>query len=520
VEELTMKRERILGLLAAAGTALIGIGASLYAINSPRRALAYSLLLAGAAVVGVLSAVHHREIRALARKRSSRYGFNTFLMIAAFASIAVIVQALAARHAVRYDVTRNTRFSLAAQTTAVLRELSRETEATAFYKKGTPEESRAEDLLARFAHETPRFRYEIVDPDQKPGRAKEMDVTTYGTTFLESAGRREKVQTLTEESLLNAVVKLSRGVVKIVYFAKGHGERDPENERPLGYSIAAQALEREGYEVRTISLFDAPVLPEDCAVLVIAGPKTDFVESETAKISDYLSRGGSAAVMIDPQTDLPNIEALLLRYRIKLEDDAVVDPFSRVFGGDYSVPVVTDYEDHPITRDFEIATFFPTARSIGLVGGEIEGTNARILAKTGKSAWGETDLAMIEKGQAVKDDSDIPGPVALAAIAEKSAAALPDGESRKSRIVVYGDADFADNSSFRLSGNSDFFLNAMHYLTEEKVLIALRPKRGLGDRLFLTASQGRFIFLVSVVLVPLAVMSYGASVWARNRRRG
>jgi len=255
-------------------------------------------------------------------------------------------------------------------------------------------------------------------------------------------------------------------------------------------------------------------------LIVVAGPKTDYVESEAAKIADYLSRGGSAVFMIEPETDLPNIEALLLRYRIRLEDDAVVDPFSRVFGGEYSVPVVTEYESHPITRDFDIATFFPTARSVSILDREIEGTDARALARTGKSAWGETDLALIEKGQAVKDDADIPGPVALAAVAEKTAPAGPDGEVRKSRVVVYGDADFADNSSFRLSGNSDFFLNAVNFLTDEQVLIALRPKRGLGDRVFLTASQGRFLFLVCVVLIPLAVIGYGTSVWARNRRRG
>jgi ABC-type uncharacterized transport system involved in gliding motility auxiliary subunit len=520
VEELRMNRERMLRLVAAAGTSLTGIGAALYAINSPRRALAYALLLGGAAVLSALAALHYRQIGALARKRSSRYGFNAFLAIAAFASIAVIIQAFSARHAVRYDLTRNKRFSLAAQTASVLRDLSRDIEVTAFCKKGTPDESRAEELLSRFARESARLRYEIVDPDQKPARAREMDVTTYGTTFLESEGRREKVQTLTEESLLNAVVKLSRGIVKVVYFVKGHGERDPGSERPLGYSIAARSLEREGYEVRAISLFDVSALPEDCALLVIAGPKTDLAESETAKTSEYLSRGGSAAVMIDPQTDLPNLEALVLRYRIRLRDDAVVDPFSRVFGGEYSVPVVTDYEDHPITRDFEIATFFPTARSIAIVESEIEGTAARILARTGKSAWGETDLELIEKGQAVKDESDFQGPVAVCAIAEKREVPGPDGGTRKSRIVVYGDADFADNSSFRLSGNSDFFLNAVNYLTDEQVLIALRPTRGLGDRLFLTASQGRFIFLVSVVLVPLAVVGFGASVWARNRKRG
>jgi ABC-type uncharacterized transport system involved in gliding motility auxiliary subunit len=520
VEELTMRRESVYRLIAAAAAALIAIGASLYTVNSPRRALAYSLLFSGAAALALLSALHYRRIGAFARSRSARYGLNAFLAIAAFASVAVIVQALSARHAVRYDLTRNQRFSLAAQTTAVLRDLSRDVDVTAFYKKGTPEETRAAVLLRQFAGESGRFRYEIVDPDQKPAKAKDMGVTSYGTAFAESAGRREKVQSLTEESLLNAVVMLDRGAVKVVCFVKGHGERDPKSERPLGYAIAAQALAREGYEVRALSLFDEPSVPEDCAALVIAGPKTDYIESEAAKISDYLSRGGSAVVMVDPQTELPNLEALLLRFRIRVRNDAVVDPFSRVFGGEYSVPVVTEYGDHPITRDFEIATFFPTARSIEIVGGGADGTDARVLARTGKSAWGETDLALIGKGQAVKDDADVPGPVAVAAVVERRSDGGTDGAARKSRLVVYGDSDFADNGAFRLSGNSDFFLNAMNFLTDEQVLIALRPTRGLGDRLFLTASQGRFIFLVSVVLVPLAVLGCGVFVWARNGRRG
>jgi len=515
-----MTREVAYTLFAAAGAILTGIGAFLYAVNSPNRFLAYTLIFAGVAVLIILGAVGYRRIGAFVRRRSSRYGVNTFLMIAAFASIAVIVQALSARHGLRYDLTRNKRFSLAQQTTAVLDGLRIEIDVYAFFKKGTPEESRAEDLLSQFAHRTEKLRYQLIHPDQKPRKAREMDIVAYGTTVVEAGERREKIQTLTEESLLNTVVKLEKGSVKAVYFVKGHGERDPDSDRPLGYSIAAEALAKESFETRTISLFDESSIPEDCAVLVIAGPRRDYIESEMGKIEEYLARGGAAVVMIDPQTVVSNIGTLLRRFGIKINDDAVVDPFSRVFGGEYSVPVVTEYESHPITRDFDIATFFPTARSVSILDREIEGTDARALARTGKSAWGETDLALIEKGQAVKDDADIPGPVALAAVAEKTAPAGPDGEVRKSRVVVYGDADFADNSSFRLSGNSDFFLNAVNFLTDEQVLIALRPKRGLGDRVFLTASQGRFLFLVCVVLIPLAVIGYGTSVWARNRRRG
>jgi ABC-type uncharacterized transport system involved in gliding motility auxiliary subunit len=515
-----MTRERYLRLLAAAGMALAAAGAVLYAIDSPKRTLTYALLIAGAGLLAVLSGFSYRRIGKLVRRRSSRYGANTFVMIAAFASIAVIVQAISVRHDARWDLTRNKRFTLAPQTVAVLDSLQKDIEVFAFFKKGTPDESRAGDLLAQFARRSPRFKYEIIDPDQQPRVAKEMDIITYGTTVAEAGGVREKIRTLTEESLLNAVIKLSKGGVKVVYFVKGHGERDPSSERPNGYSIASEALAAEGYEVRTLSLFDVASVPDDCAIVFAAGPKTDYIESEASKIQSYLAGGGSAVFMIDPRTDLPNLEALLGRYRIRLDNDAVVDPYSRVFGGDYSVPVVTEYGDHPITRDFDIATFFPTARSVGIIDREIEGTTARVLARTGKSAWGETDLSLIGKGQAVRGDQDIPGPLAIAAIAEKTAETQPGGRPKTSRIVVIGDADFADNSSFRLSGNSDFFLNVANYLSDDQTLISIRPKRALGDRVFLTASQGRFIFLVSVVLVPLAVVAYGASVWAKSRRRG
>ena len=515
-----MTREGTYTLFAAAGAILTGIGAFLYAVNSPNRILAYTLVLGGVAVLVILAAVGYRRIGAFVRRRSSRYGVNTFLMIAAFVSIAVIVQALSARHGLRYDLTRNKRFSLAQQTTAVLDGLRIEIDVYAFFKKGTPEESRAEDLLSQFAHRTEKLRYQLIDPDQKPRKAREMDIVAYGTTVVEAGERREKIQTLNEESLLNTVVKLEKGSVKAVYFVKGHGERDPDSDRPLGYSIAAEALAKESFEARTISLFDESSIPEDCAVLVIAGPRRDYIESEMGKIEEYLARGGAAVVMIDPQTVVSNIGTLLRRFGIKINDDAVVDPFSRVFGGEYSIPVVTEYEDHPATKDFDLATFFPTARSLGILGEKIEGTTTRVLARTGKSAWGETDLALIDKGQAVKSDEDLPGPVILAVIAERIAPVSPGAEEKRTRVGVFGDSDFASNSSFRLSGNSDFFLNVMNYLAQEEDLISVRPKQALGDRLFLTASQGRFIFLVSVVLVPLAVIAFGIFVWARRRRRG
>ena len=90
----------------------------------------------------------------------------------------------------------------------------------------------------------------------------------------------------------------------------------------------------------------------------------------------------------------------------------------------------------------------------------------------------------------------------------------------ESTIAVIGDSDFADNRAFNQWGNSDFLLNTINFLAEEKDLIAIRPKEGLGDTVFLTASQGRLIFLLCVVLLPLSVIVFGVSVFVSNRKKG
>ncbi len=517
-----MPRERVYRIVASSAVLLTVAGAAMYVVNSPLRTLTLALFAAGPAILIAIAALKRREFAAFITKRSSRYGLNAFLAIAAFAAIAVIVQAISARHSSRFDLTRNRRFSLADQTLSVLGGLQKDVTVYAFFKKGSQEESRAADLLDQFGHRAPRLHYEIVDPDEKPQEARELEVVSYGGAVVETAGRRERITSLTEAGLLNALIRATRGGPKAVYFVKGHGERDPASDDSRGYSIAAEAAGKESYDVRSVSLFDEPSVPEDCIVLFVAGPRKDYVQSEISKVSDFLARGRSAVFLIDPQVELPNVERLLAEYRLKVNDDAIVDPYSRAFGGEYSVPVVTEYENHPITRGFNLATFFPTARSVGVLEGEKPGLTARILAKTGKSAWGETDLELIDKGQAVKSDDDHPGPVPLVAIAEMSVPAdtARGAVKRTCKVVVCGDSDFADNASFRLSGNADLFLNILNYLADEGDLVAVRPKRGLGDRLFLTASQGRFIFLVSVLLLPLSVIVFGTTVWTARRRRG
>ncbi|UCH83437.1 MAG: Gldg family protein, partial [Candidatus Latescibacterota bacterium] len=251
-----MTRTQIIHLIGVGGLVVLLFGASLYAVNSPHQALTRGTLAAGALIILVYAAINFAAIREIAQKRSSRYGANMALMIVLFITILVVVQALSARHSYRFDLTRNQRFSLAEQTLGVLRDLSKDVTIHAFYQNSAQGRIPAGDLFDQFVHKTPRLRYEFIDPDQRPQLAKEMSITAYGTTVVSCGERTAVVTRLTEENLLNAIVKVTSEDVRTLYFVKGHGERDPTNDDPGGYSVARAALEKENHDVRTLSLFD------------------------------------------------------------------------------------------------------------------------------------------------------------------------------------------------------------------------------------------------------------------------
>ena len=69
----------------------------------------------------------------------------------------------------------------------------------------------------------------------------------------------------------------------------------------------------------------------------------------------------------------------------------------------------------------------------------------------------------------------------------------------------------------KLAGNKDFFLNAVNWLAEEKILIAIRKKETGLTPLMMTATQGNLVFWLSVVIIPSLVMVVGIGVAGRKR---
>jgi ABC-type uncharacterized transport system involved in gliding motility auxiliary subunit len=257
-------------------------------------------------------------------------------------------------------------------------------------------------------------------------------------------------------------------------------------------------------------------------VLVISGPGTNFLENELNHISAYVKQGGRALFMLDPG-GANGLVDYLSQYGFEVGKDLIIDTMSQVYGANYLTPVVVKYHaNHPVTRGFELATFFPAARSVHI---KEELPKGRYdLALTSDKSW-TVEGELTEKELTFDADRHTKGPISLAAVAaievvisEKKTEAGEESMKKWGKIVVLGDSDLVSNTHLKLAGNKDFFLNTLNWLAEENILISVRRKEPGLTPLMMTVPQGRLVFWLSMVIVPSLVLVVGIGVTARRRR--
>ncbi len=455
--------------------------------------------------------------------RMAQHGANAFILTSVFLGVLIFANLLIHRHKHRFDFTEGNLFTLAPQTKKFVADLPREVKLTAFFQIETPEKIAFENLIAGYLEETDKIDVTYVDPDKNPAVTKQYGVTTYGTVVLESGSKETKIQNTTEENLTNALLKVTRDEQKVIYFLEGHGENQINSTENEGYQTAKNNLEQDGFIVKPLLLLQTGQVPEDASALVVAGPKKPIQQEEQKALQSYLEKGGAIMMLVDPKAK-HGMEAFLKNWSVELGGNIVIDPMSKLFGGDFAAPVVNQYTIHPITSEFVLATIFPIIQSVGTIpSSKIETVE---LLKTSTNSWGESDF---ESGT-VKFDagSDLKGPVPVAVVATKLLESEEPHEENgepheheknqpKSTLVVIGDSDFANNRYSNFSGNGDFFLNTVSWLAEEENLISIRPKERKNSPVHLTSSWGSAIFVLGVLVFPGLVAATGIRIWWRRR---
>ena len=525
--------KRLLGLLGWLGVALVFAAVAIRFLKPEYQQYYNGLAIAGLVCTLLYILSQWREIGQALSGRQARFGTLAAASILVVLGILVAINYLSTRHNRRWDLTAARQFSLSDQTKKVLQDLKEPVKIRVFAK--TEEFQPFRDRLDEYAYQSKQVSTEYIDPVRRPGVAEQFGVTTLNTVVFEYKGRREKVNGDGEQELTNGLIKVIQGRQPKVYFTQGHGEKDTVSADRGGYNGIVASLTSGNFIVEKTVLAQASKVPDDADILVIAGPKTDFLAPEVEAVKAYLARGGKLLVMLDPvlkadQTQPVELQGLLKDWGIEADNDIVLDVsgMGQLFGTDESVPVAASYPPHPISENFNLMTAYPLSRSMTPVEGGVNGHTAQRLVETSRNSWGETNLKTLSGGQPAKmDDDDKKGPVSLAAAVSAAAGVTPpapdvkkDGDNPKpaeTRIVAFGDSDFASNAAIRVPGNLPLFMNTINWLAQQENLIAIGPRDPQDRRITLTADQQQRIFYLTVFIVPGLVLLAGVQTWWRRR---
>jgi ABC-type uncharacterized transport system involved in gliding motility auxiliary subunit len=326
-----------------------------------------------------------------------------------------------------------------------------------------------------------------------------------------------------EEAFTNAILDLLNPVKPTVYFTEGHGERTSEGAD--GIASFRARLQQEGMILKEWRSLGQASVPDDASLLVVAGPQVPFAPPEAELLGAYLEKGGKMLLLLDPvlgegkvsSLQKTGLEEVLGRWGAAPRQDLVVDPKMAVQYVGAQTFFASSYGNHPVVEDLAKNKFpvvFTLACSIQ-EGGAPAGYAVTPLLTTSSEAWGETDLATLD--QVSKGDLDTSGPAVLAAAV--GAASKEEEGQKKTRIVVAGDADIASDTLLQTgAGNALFLLNSVHWLLSQEQRLAIPPRAEADTRLNLTASQGRFLFVLFVLVLPGLVVAAGVRAYLRRRR--
>jgi ABC-type uncharacterized transport system involved in gliding motility auxiliary subunit len=526
--------KRAFDTIAWLGMALVLAAVAIFFLKAEWQPYSRWLAWGGLVCILVYTLGQWRDVVRLFAGRSARLGTISVASVVVVLAILTGINYISSREHKRWDLTASSQFTLSPQSIKVLKSLDAPLKLSVFSKENDFAAYR--DRLAEYEYTSKKVSTEYVDPDKKPTLARQLQVQSYGTIVIQYKDRTERVVGNTEQDITNGIIKVVTGKERKVYFTQGHGEKDTGVSERSGYSGIVAQLGRDNYKVEKLPLAQQGEVPTDAAAVIVAGPRTDLLPGEIEVLKTYLGKGGKVMLLIDPpdKLDAPplaNVIALAHEWAIDIGNNVVVDisGMGRLLGTDETMPVAVNYPTHPIVQDMNLMTMFPLARSVTPVTSGVNNRFAQAFVETSAKSWAETDLKTVigTGGQITFDEAkgDKKGPIAIGAAASAPVASAPppgekpadDAGKIESRVVVFGDSDFASNLALGISGNRDLFMNAVNWLAQQENLIAIRPKEADDRRISMTANQQLRVLILALFVVPLLVLGSGVYAWWRRR---
>ena len=516
-------------VLAILGLVSIIVGFLLSIILPEIQIFSWGLIAFGVILISTTATVNFRGVKGAVTSRRGKFGTSTTLMISIFAGIVVLVNAVGVGAYHQFDVTSLSQFTLTSQTKSVLAKLDTTVTAKFFYDPTdtTGVAAYGYSMLMLYQNYAPKLKIEMIDPDKSPEQARQYGITDsslYNTVIFETTNPvhdypvfPSEIQAQAEYSFTNAILEVTGIVERRVYFAVGDGEASPSTT----LTTVANVLKTNLLQVETINLQTVSSIPDDCAVLIVAGPTLPMSAAEKQLLANYLAADKAVLFMTNPNSP-DDIAKILTPWGVDVQNGTLIDPISHLTTN-LSTPVVVKSRSEFATSNVSVLTnsvFFPGATAI--VPQKTPPTNMEVTALvwTTTDAWmvqnyDPTTMPTFDPATETKQAWAIGAFITPTAITDSSGNTT--GYNQGPNIIVFGDSDFISDTNYYSGDNGNLFVYIVKALGAGTDIMQLDRKVLTTRRLVISPEATTFLNVSSIALLPAIVLIIGAIMWWRRR---
>ena len=435
-----------------------------------------------------------------------------------FIAIIGMLAWLSTQYVYQADWTTGARNTISDGSRRLLGEMDQPVQITAYIREDELTRSQISDLIGTYQRFKEDITLEFINPDLTPERVRELGIASGGEIVIRYRDRSEKIQTLSEQHLTNALLRLTRQDERWIVFLTGHGERPSSGETNHGLGVFSQELERKGLNVQAISLVESEI-PANINLLVLASPRSTLLPGEMEKLQSYIESGGNLLWLTEPDSPV-GLEPLAEQLGINFLPGMVVDATTQMFGIENpTFVVITGYPRHDISNEMTTVTVFPEAAALETTDSAV--WTAIPLLTTLEHSW--TEIGEIEGEIRFDQNSDErAGPLDIGVVLTRSPANEADTDDTSipnQRIVIIGDGDFLSNTYLGNPGNLDLGLNVVRWLSHDDATIEIQVKSAPDTTLILGKVAQAVIAIGFLIGLPLLLLLIGVIIWLRRRRR-
>ena len=487
-------------------------------------------------------AAEEEEIKSRKFKYGTLATVFTIIFIVAVILVNVLLGYMTKRFVWEFDMTREGLFEISEDTKEVIDDLERDVLITVLadetdYRDSTELLSNLYEILQRYeALGGGKIKVRYISPNMNPkifDQYNELGDMSANYIIVESDLRKTympptsmynmKVDQETnttyyvglraEQRLTSALLFVTQETVNSAVYIRGHGE-------DYGLDELSGLLVKMNYETSNIILAQEDI-PEECNLIIISSPDTDYSKEETDKLHEFFMRGGDAIISLTPQTstELTNLNILFEEWGVQYKNQMILDNYQSLSGYPmYVVPTIATIEN--VTEKLNTRNYFaiiPAAMPIEMTGTEMASVKVRALMTSSARSYAK-DLTEAFTNYDQTEEDDV-GPFNMCVISEYVVSDKNLNYTRSDLIFctagLISDSVLTPKASNFL--NAQFIETVVDYISEYNDVVVIEDKNFESNTLNILTWQVRVVLWVVVIFMPLAILAIGIIIWSKRR---